>query len=115
MNLVEEKYKWLNDADRGYVSLKHESDKVIVFERAKCVFIFNFHPTSSFTDYKVGVELPGKYQIVLDSDEEQFGGHRRLDHSVSYFTFAEEYAGRSNHIMVYIPNRTALVLAPQPE
>jgi len=112
MNTTEEKYKWLTTNDNGYVSWKHEEDKVIVFERAGCVFIFNFHGTKSFPDYKIGVEQPGKYKIVLDSDEEQFGGHKRLDHNVDYFTFPEGYCGRRNSMMVYIPSRVALVLAP---
>jgi len=86
MNLLEEKYKWLAWSG-GYVSWKHEDDKVIVFERAGLLFAFNFHPTKSFPDYRVGVEEPGKYKIVLDSDEEQFGGHSRLNHSTEFFYF----------------------------
>jgi hypothetical protein len=31
-----------------------EGDKVIVVERGDLVFVFNFHPTNSYTDYKVG-------------------------------------------------------------
>ena len=42
-----------------YVSLKHEGDKVLVFEKGKSVYIFNFNPTQSFVDYRIGVELPG--------------------------------------------------------
>jgi 1,4-alpha-glucan branching enzyme len=40
MNNLESSYKWLS-APQGYVSLKHEVDKVIVFERAGLLFIFN--------------------------------------------------------------------------
>jgi hypothetical protein len=40
MNNLESAYKWLS-APQGYVSLKHEVDKVIVFERAGLLFIFN--------------------------------------------------------------------------
>ena len=47
---------------QGYVSRKHQGDKVIVFERPyDLLWLFNFHPTQSFTDYKVGVETAGKY------------------------------------------------------
>lgn len=45
------------------MSLKHEDDKVIVFERANLVFAFNFHATKSFPDYKIGVDIPGKYPL----------------------------------------------------
>jgi hypothetical protein len=27
------------------------------------VFVFNFHPTSSYTDYKVGCYKPGNYKV----------------------------------------------------
>ena len=49
---LDEKYRWLA-ADPGHVSWKHEEDKVIVFERAGLVFVFNFHTNKSFSDYKV--------------------------------------------------------------
>lgn len=46
---------------QAFVSAKHEGDKVIVFDRANVLFIFNFHPTKSYQGYRVAVELPGKY------------------------------------------------------
>lgn len=54
MNSIEEKYKFISDQDAGYVSWKHEDDKVVVFERCGVVFVFNFHPTKSFSDYRIG-------------------------------------------------------------
>ncbi|KAL0173992.1 hypothetical protein M9458_029960, partial [Cirrhinus mrigala] len=45
----------------AYVSAKHEGDKVIVFERANVIFVFNFHPTNSYSNYRVAVGPPGKY------------------------------------------------------
>ena len=53
MNATEKKYGWLADPIPGFVSWKHEADKVIVFERARVLFVFNFHSSNSFTDYKV--------------------------------------------------------------
>ena len=53
MNHCESDQGWLA-AEPGYVSTKHQDDKIIVFERANCVFCFNFHHTKSFTDYKIG-------------------------------------------------------------
>jgi len=109
MNETEEKYHWLS-AGPAFTSLKHESDKVVAFERAGVVFIFNFHPSKSFTDYKIGVEVSGSYKIALDSDAEEFGGHKRLDHNTRFFTFAEPYSNRSNHICVYAPSRVCFAL-----
>lgn len=108
-------------APQTYVSLKHETDKVIVFEkygseRGSLLFIFNFHPTNSFPDYKVGVHTPGEYQIVLNSDVEEFGGFNRINdvtesgERLLFETKPESWNNRANALFIYIPNRTVLVL-----
>ncbi|PWY99927.1 glycoside hydrolase [Testicularia cyperi] len=109
MNNSEEKYRWLA-APQAYISLKHESDRVVAFERAGLLFVFNFHATNSYTDYRIGVDVPGKYQILLDTDEKALGGHGRLDHSTEYFTSDMEWNGRRNFVQVYLPSRSAIVL-----
>ncbi|CAK9439941.1 uncharacterized protein LODBEIA_P40410 [Lodderomyces beijingensis] len=104
------------DSPQAYVSLKHESDKVIVFERNGLLFIFNFNPTQSFADYKVGVEVPGTYQIILNSDDAKFGGHGRIHElddkgqKQKFFTNNDAWNHRANSLFVYIPTRTAIVL-----
>ena len=40
-----------------------EGDKLIVVERGDLVFVFNFHPVNSYTDYRVGALLPGPYKV----------------------------------------------------
>lgn len=129
MNWLEDKYQWLKapqvssrrrlegKADaQAYVSLKHEGDKVIVYERAGLLFIFNcmfynrhvhlatltvaVNPTQSFTDYRVGVDVPGEYGVVLSSDEKRFGGHERVDLNGKYFTTALEWNNRKNWLQV---------------
>lgn len=115
MQHLDEKYEVLQ-APQAYVSLKHEGDKVVVFERNGLLFIFNFHPTNSYADYKVGVETPGVYKIVLNSDEEKFGGHGRISdvdaegNDLQFFTRNERWNDRSNALFTYIPSRTAIVL-----
>lgn len=42
-----------------HLSLQDETDKVIVLERGDLVMVFNFHPSSSYTDYRVGCQNPG--------------------------------------------------------
>lgn len=81
---------------QAYVSLKHEQDKMIVFERAGLLCIFNFHPTESFVDFRVGVEEPGTYRVVLSTDESRFGGFARIDGTVKHFTTPMEWNGRRN-------------------
>lgn len=110
MNLLEEKFGWLH-SNPAYVSWKHEDDKVIAFERADLIFVFNFHPTRSFTGYKVGTSSSGIYQAVLSSDDDIFGGHNRIDKTCKHLSTADVYAGRSNFIEVYTPCRTAVVYA----
>ncbi|XP_013380522.1 1,4-alpha-glucan-branching enzyme isoform X2 [Lingula anatina] len=107
---LEAKYGWLA-APQAFVSRKHQDDKVIVFERAGLLWVLNFHPFKSYTDYRIGVETPGKYKMVLDSDSEEHGGHKRLDHNVDFYTFPEPWDNRSCSIMVYSPCRTGFILA----
>lgn len=108
MNLCEERYGWLH-APQAYISLKHEGDKVIVHERAGLVFIFNLHPTESFSDYRVGIDTAGTYKVVLNTDSKDFGGFNRIDDTTRFFTTPMEWNGRKNWAQVYIPSRTAMV------
>lgn len=110
MNHAEAKYGWLA-APPAYVSWKHQEDKVVVFERANVVFVFNFHPTKSFADYMIGLEGSGEYKIILCTDDSRFGGHNRIMTNVTNFTNPEGYAGRRNSMKVYIPSRCAIALA----
>lgn len=110
MNETEERYGWLHSGP-AWVSWKHEGDKIIAFERAGLVFVFNFHPQQSFTGYRVGTNWAGTYQAVLSSDDPLFGGHNRIDANCKHPSNPESYAGRSNFIEVYTPSRTAVVYA----
>ncbi|XP_003748235.1 1,4-alpha-glucan-branching enzyme isoform X2 [Galendromus occidentalis] len=110
LNELDEKYKYL-EANPAYVSWKHEEDKVVAYERAGLLFVINFHGQKSFPDYRVGVDVAGKYKIVLNSDEAKFQGHCRVDPNVEAFTEPHGYANRRNSLLVYVPSRTALVFA----
>jgi len=110
MNHLESKYMWLS-SPQAHVSLKHEGDKMIVYERAGLVFIFNFHPTKSFADYRIGVDVAGEYTIILNSDDKKYGGFENLTSGGRYPTTHQEWDGRKNWTQVYVPSRTCLVLA----
>eukprot|EP01114_Cavostelium_apophysatum_P006914 TRINITY_DN1849_c0_g1_i1.p1 TRINITY_DN1849_c0_g1~~TRINITY_DN1849_c0_g1_i1.p1 ORF type:complete len:769 (+),score=190.37 TRINITY_DN1849_c0_g1_i1:110-2416(+) len=110
MNQLEDVYKWLS-SPQAYVTLKHDGDKVIAFERGNLFWVFNFHSNQSYTDYAIGISHPGKYKIVLNSDTEEFGGHNRITKFDEYFSQPEEQHGMKHRLMVYIPCRTALVFA----
>ena len=53
----------------------------------------------------------GQYRIVLDTDDEEFGGHKLIDHNTDFFTKNEVFNNRPCSLMVYIPCRVAIVLA----
>ncbi|KAH7827611.1 glycoside hydrolase [Monocercomonoides exilis] len=109
MNALEEQTHWLASGP-GWVSRKDNGDKVISFERGGLFFVFNFHPVKSFTDYRLGVMNPGKYTIVLDSDDKEFGGQGRQDPSVPHISEPISADGHFHSIMLYLPCRTAIVL-----
>eukprot|EP00049_Salpingoeca_infusionum_P019162 m.360513 g.360513 ORF g.360513 m.360513 type:complete len:742 (+) comp19073_c0_seq1:41-2266(+) len=111
MQHTEAKYGWLA-APPAFVSCKHEGDKVIVFERAGLVFAFNFHPTKSFTDYRVGVAEQGVYTPCLTTDETDFGGTDRIK-ATEHFSEATPWHDRPASILLYLPSRTAVVLSHQ--
>ena len=63
---------------------------------------FSVHPTDSFTDYRIGVDAPGEYKVILSSDEQKFGGHERIDLNGRYFTTPMEWNGRNNWLQVRV-------------
>jgi 1,4-alpha-glucan branching enzyme len=115
------RYRFLAEFDKGMMTLcrdyrlietpgphflkEHISDQTLAFERAGLIFIFNFSPDKSFTDYPIPVP-PGKYRLLLDSDAAAFGGFGRIIPS-------QDYIEINGKISVYLPSRTVLVLAPE--
>jgi len=90
-----------NPAQQLYV---HNDDQVLVAERGNLIFIFNFNPTTSFPDYVIPAHQQGIYNIVLNSDSPEHGGHARIDESLNYSTV------NVNQLPIYLPSRTCLVL-----
>jgi 1,4-alpha-glucan branching enzyme len=101
-------------APHTWVSKKSEGDKVIVVERGDLVMVFNFHPTSSYTDYRVGAYKAGPYKVVLSSDEPVFGGWSNVTKAseVEFATWESDFDGRPYSFQVYAPCRTVVVYAP---
>lgn len=120
---TELKYEWLNDFDGAMIALLDENDvlsampanqlnmdeenKVMIYERNHLIFVFNFHPDRSIADYKFHVPEKGEYKVILSSDDPKFGGHDRIDTSVSYPSTTYEHG---DQLSVYTPSRTAMVL-----
>ena len=97
--------KWF-DAKAEHVS-EHNDDKTLAWKRGDLLFVLNFHGTQSFSDWPVWVES-GVWQLVLDTDAAQYGGHDRVA-ADQRFTVATEN-GNFGKLLLYVPSRTGLVL-----
>jgi len=89
--------------------LDNQGDQVLAYDRGVLLFVYNFNPTRSFTDYGFQV-ASGKYEIVLDTDDPAFGGVGNVDHSITYYAQRMGGVSGSNWLKLYLPARTALVL-----
>ncbi len=91
-----------------HILYEHNDDKVIIFERAGLLFVFNFHPDRSHQDYSF--EAPaGKYTMIFNSDDPKYGGHDRLIPNQQHLTL---YHHERNLLSLYLPTRTTMVLIP---
>lgn len=82
-------------------ALTNDDDHVLAFVRDDLLFVFNFHPRKSFTDY--GIKVPnGDYAVVLSTDDPIFGGFNRFDVSMTY--------SADERIKLYLPARSAMIL-----
>ena len=89
---------------------ENNADKVVAYTRGELLFVFNFHPTTSFTDY--GIPVMGKYRIILDTDDPLFGGFNRIDHKTVFISIKKAERNIINaplYLYLYLPTRTALV------
>ena len=113
MNKVAGAFKYLASSHQ-YTSCKDDSDKVIVFERGDLVFVFNWNPTKSFSDYRIGCKEKTTYKLVLSSDNPEFGGYSNLWTYTAPDFIADGYAhnGRPASFLAYLPSRTVAVYAP---
>ena len=88
----------------------NEPDKVLAYRRGKYLYVFNFHPDRSYTDYGILVPPATKWQHVLDSDEVRFGGQGRLSaHQVYTPQLVADRGELVQQIRLYLPARTVSV------
>ncbi len=92
----------------------NEPDKVLAFVRGSLLFVFNFHPTASYTDYGVIVPPASDWRHLFDTDEPRFGGQGRIQPDVTYapsLVFDADRRELVQQIKLYLPARTAIVLS----
>ncbi len=121
------RYHFLSDFDKAMVetlvrysiykaSCNHvktdQGDLVLAFERAGLLFVFNFHPSHSYTNYGLAVE-GGKYRTLLCTDQHEYGGFGRFDTTMVYRSVVEKSFGFKQNLKLYLPSRTGMVLQRQ--
>lgn len=111
MQALDERYDILRDELMEQLNVV-ESQKVLIFYRGPLIFAFNFHPTQSYTDYRFGVPRSADYRVVLNSDDPAYGGFGSVPADQVYPKQDNPTHGRPQSIQVYLPARSAQVLAP---
>ena len=89
----------------------NDGDQVLVYQRKDFIFVFNFNPKQSFTDYGFLV-APGAYEVIFNTDSVQFGGNGFSDDTITHFTISDPLYKKEKKewLKLYIPARTAMVL-----
>jgi 1,4-alpha-glucan branching enzyme len=116
------RYKGLGDFDGAMLALMRDSrwfdcppvhvnednhNKTLAWRRGDLLFAMNFHGQQSLTEWTAWVES-GVWQMILDTDSLEYGGHGRV-------ALNQRYTVRSEHenhgkLIFYLPSRTGLVL-----
>ncbi|HEY8910218.1 MAG TPA: alpha-amylase family glycosyl hydrolase [Desulfosporosinus sp.] len=87
-----------------------EQENLLAYKKGELIFVFNFNPTKSFTDFALPVEEPGDYQVVFDSDEVIYSGLGRIAKDYIYETKILSERDNKLGFTIYVPSRTVLVL-----
>ncbi|MCW3052728.1 MAG: 1,4-alpha-glucan branching enzyme, partial [Chthonomonadales bacterium] len=91
-----------------------ESARLLAYRRGPLVFVYNLHPTASYADLRLPVPDPTDYEVLLNTDDIAFSGHGRSgSEPVFYPCQSVPMYGREQSIQLYLPSRTAQVLAPR--
>ena len=110
IELVKE-HKILSDG-YPYNLLMDEQNKTMVYSHRDLIFVLNWHATASIPDYEIPLHEAGKYELLLSSDEERFGGHARHEMGQEHFSFNVEGEDGTLYprLKIYNTSRTAMVL-----
>ena len=83
-----------------------EPKQILVMERGEFVFVFNFSPSQSYSDYRVNI-FGGEYSMVLDTDWKEFNGFERNRKKQTHYTQEDS---QGTFLTLYLPARSAFVL-----
>lgn len=125
------KYHWLLDFDKtliefaqdsklfeaAYTDILHlnEGNQVLAYRRKEYLFVFNFNPFHSYTDYQIHTEA-GKYKVLFTTDDVEYGGQNRIDKEYIYFSTCKGKITtlEANSVSLYLPARTGIVIKKLP-
>ncbi len=82
------------------------------YRRGPLVFAFNFHPFHSVSDLRIPVPDAADYRVVLNTDAARFSGLGRSAEGTVHALQPVPMYGRSQSVQIYLPSRSAQVLAP---
>lgn len=86
-------------------------EHVIAFERDGMIFVFNFNPTYSYPDYELVVPQPGKYRLLLNTDDAVFCGFGNISADAPYEAKIQVENNEARSVLkLYLPARTAIAL-----
>ena len=118
------RYGYLNDFEKAMVALGkrqrvftgkdrqlyvENQKKWMAYQKGKGIYVFNFHPSESYTACFVPVPEAGEYKVMLSTDDFCFGGQGRIYHQ----TYQTVEQNGNPGLLLYLPCRTALVLEKQ--
>ncbi|MEX0776619.1 MAG: alpha-amylase family glycosyl hydrolase [Phycisphaeraceae bacterium] len=122
------RYKGLNDFDRAMQKLDidhhlledkfveqlalHEDTRQLIYRRGPLVFAFNFHAHESYTGLRIPVPDRCDYRVLLNTDDPEFEGQGLVAGDTHFPWQSVPMYGREQSLQIYLPARSALVLAP---
>jgi len=90
-------------ADPAQILHVHNGDKVIIMERNNTVVVINFHHDRYYDAHPVTPPNQGQYELVLNSDEPDFGGHGKVE------TLSFQTTEKARTFRIPLPPRSAQV------
>ena len=119
------KYEWLENFDKAMLKFSRkyrvlskkdatsleidQPGKIIAFSKGDLIYVFNFDPQKSLTDFFLPAKTTGegRYKVIFSTDDLDFGGMDRVSKQYVYYTKNDKDKGPGFEI--YIPCRTAVV------
>ncbi len=106
-----EGFTWvdLSDADRSIIAFQRKGAE----QGTPLLFIYNFTPVPR-EGYRVGVDQPGTYRELLNSDSEVYGGSN-MGNAGQVVAEAVPWHGRPHSLNIVLPPLAMLVFQRKPE